>query len=97
MTLPVTLPISRLINVSVTLAPEAAQGQSLNSLLILGNTPLIINPVERMRSYNFLAAVAQDFGTAAPEYLAAVLWFEQNPQPTQLFIGRWVKTASHGN
>jgi hypothetical protein len=95
MALPSTLPISRLINVSVSLLPTAAQSQNLSSLLILG-TSTVIDVVSRMRSYNTINAVATDFGTSAPEYLAAVLWFEQNPQPQQLLIGRWAKTASSG-
>jgi len=95
MTLPVSLPISNLIDVEVTIAPIAAQGQSLNSLLILGSSD-VINVKERMRSYTTLAEVASDFGTTAPEYLAALLWFEQNPQPTQLYIGRWAATATSG-
>jgi hypothetical protein len=49
-----------------------------------------------MRSYSTITAVATDFGTSAPEYLAAVLWFQQNPQPQALLIGRWAKTASAG-
>lgn len=91
----VSLPISRLINVEVILAPQAAQGQNLSSLLILGESAVI--PIsQRMRSYTSIAQVAADFGTSAPEYLAAVLWFEQSPQPIQLFIGRWAKTATSG-
>lgn len=95
MALPQTLPISRLINVSVSLAAQAAQGQNLNALLILG-TSTVIDVTTRIRSYTTIAQVATDFGTTAPEYLAAVLWFEQNPQPTQLYIGRWANAASSG-
>ena len=92
---PITLPISRLINVTVSLAAQAAQGQNTSTLLILGSSP-VIDVISRMRSYTSIAQVAADFGTSAPEYLAALLWFEQNPQPTQLDIGRWAKTASSG-
>jgi len=49
-----------------------------------------------MRSYNTLSAVATDLGTSSPAYLAANLWFQQNPQPQQILIGRWAKTASAG-
>ena len=88
-----SLPISRLVNVTVSLSTTAAQAQNLNSLLILGSSP-VIDVVERIRSYSTLAEVATDFGTTAPEYLAAVLWFEQAPQPNQLFIGRWAEAAT---
>lgn len=90
-----TLPISSLINVQVNLSPVAAAIQNLSTLLILGNSP-VIDPVERYRTYTDISSVAADFGTSAPEYLAAVLWFEQVPQPSALLIGRWVRTASSG-
>lgn len=90
-----SLPISRLINVSVNLSPLPAQIQNLNNLLLLGNSD-VINVTERLRNYATIGAVATDFGTAAPEYLAAVLWFEQSPQPTTLSIGRWAQTATAG-
>src|ERR1700758_1493892 len=90
-----SLPISRLISVSVNLAPLPAQMQNLSTLLILGNTD-VINTTERLRNYLTLGAVATDFGTTAPEYLAAALWFEQSPQPTTLSIGRWAQTATSG-
>lgn len=89
------LPISRLINVSVNLAPKAAQFPNLSTLLVLG-TSAVIDAVERLRNYSSLAAVAADFGTMAQEYLSAVLWFEQRPSPTTLTIGRWLNAASHG-
>jgi hypothetical protein len=92
-----TLPISRLIKVSISLAPQAAQAQNLNSLLVLGSS-VVIDPVTRMRSYSSLQAVGADFGTTAPEYLAAVLWFEQNSSPSgspaSILIGRWVNAAA---
>ena len=89
------LPISRLVNVSVNLAPNAAQMQNISTLLILG-TSTIIDITERYRAYSSIAAVAADFGTTAPEYLAASLYFQQTPQATQLLIGRWANTASAG-
>ncbi len=89
------LPISRLINVSVNLSPNPAQMQNISDLLVLGSTD-VIDVSERMRTYASIDAVAADFGTLAPEYLAAVLWFEQTPQPTELKIGRWAQTATHG-
>ena len=90
-----SLPISSLINVGINLSPNAAQAQNTTVALILGNSP-VIDTVQRMREYFTLTAVANDFGTTAPEYYAAALWFEQNPQPSQLNIGRWVQTASAG-
>ncbi len=90
-----SLPVSRLIKVSVTLTPQAAQSQSLSTLLILGAST-VIDVVERERSYSSIEEVAAQFGTSAPEYFAALLWFEQAPQPSTLMIGRWAKTDSAG-
>lgn len=87
------LPISRLIQGSVNLSPNAAQAQNLNTELILGSSP-VIDVVSRMREYFGITAVAADFGTAAPEYLAAVDWFGQLPQPPSVLIGRWAQTAT---
>lgn len=87
----INLPITRLVNVTVDLSPAAAQAQNLSDLLVLGTSD-IIDVVERIRTYSSIDEVAAEFGTSAVEYLCAVLWFEQAPQPTQLKIGRWAQT-----
>jgi uncharacterized protein DUF3383 len=89
------LPISRLINVTVTLAPPVPQAENIDSCLLVG-TSTVIDTVSRIRTYASLSAVAADFGTSAPEYLGADAWFSQSPQPQFLSIGRWVKTAAAG-
>jgi hypothetical protein len=90
-----TLPVSRLVNVTVNLTPTGSQFPNLSTCLVLG-TSTVIDVTSRMRSYSTLAAVATDFGSTAEEYLSAVAWFGQSPQPTSLNIGRWAKTASAG-
>ena len=89
------LSISRLVNVQVNLAPNGAQTQNISTLLVLGSSP-VIDTVERFRSYQSISAVAADFGTTAPEYLAALLYFQQSPQPITLQIGRWANAAVGG-
>lgn len=89
------LPISRLVKVDVVLAAMAAQAQNLNTLLVLTSSA-VIDVVERIRTYNSIDAVAEDFGTSGPEYKAAVLWYQQSPQPKQIKLGRWAKTATAG-
>jgi Protein of unknown function (DUF3383) len=89
------LPISRVVNVQVNLSQLLAQQLPINTALFLGQS-LVIDTTQRMREYVTLSEVATDFGTSAPEYIAAVAWFSQAPQPTTLFIGRWVNTASAG-
>ncbi|CAJ0737693.1 hypothetical protein R16034_00814 [Ralstonia edaphis] len=91
--MPNTLPVSRLINVSINMSPQAAQGANLNTGLILGASS-VIDTGERFRAYASAAAVGTDFGLTAPEYLAAALYFNQVPQPQSLLVGRWAKAAT---
>lgn len=91
-----TLPVSKLISVGVQITPTAAQGPDLNSLLIVGDTPGVIDARERYRLYSDLNGVAGDFGTSAPEYQAASIFFAAQPQPTRLYIGYWVRVAAAG-
>lgn len=89
------LNVSRLVNVSVNFSPLDAQFANFNSLLIVGDSD-VIDVGERIRSYDAIDEVAADFGTTAPEFLAAELFFSQAPQPTQLYIGRWAQAATKG-
>lgn len=92
-----TLPVSKFIQVTVTITATAAQGPNLNSAMIVGDSDGIIDTQTRYRSYSGLSGVAGDFGTSAPEYFAAAVFFGQNPQPTQLYIGRWAKNNTHAH
>lgn len=89
------LPISRLIKVDVNLAPKAAQAQDLSTLLVLDGSS-VIDVHERLRTYSTIDQVAADFGVNADAYKAAVLWFEQAPQPTAIKVGRWAATPTQG-
>jgi len=89
------LSVNRLIKVTTNLTPLAAQFANFNTLMMVGSSN-VINVSERYRSFNSLEEVADTFGTSAPEYTAAALFFGQIPQPSQLFIGRWAKTATSG-
>lgn len=87
------LNVGRLVRVSVNLAPLAAARRGFGTLLIAGDSN-VIDGSERIRNYVDLESVAADFGTSAPEYLAAQLYFGQSPRPQQLMIGRWLRTAT---
>lgn len=92
----VGLSVSDIVNVQVNMAPIAAAVRNFGTLLILGDTPGVIDVSERMRQYTNITGVANDFGTTAPEYAAALLFFGQTPQPSILYIGRWASTATAG-
>lgn len=89
------LNVNRLINVTVNITPQPVAGRTFNILMVAGDSN-VINGLDRFRTYTTLPQVASDFGTTAPEYNAAVLYFGQTPQPTTLMIGRWLRVATGG-
>lgn len=89
------LSVNDVVSVQISLAPIAAQQRNFGSLLILGDSAPI-DTVQRYLLYTSIAAVATDFGTTAPEYLAAAIFFSQSPQPAQCYIGRWASAATKG-
>lgn len=90
-----SLSISPLINVTASLEQAAVQAESIQTLLMLSNSP-VIDVVTRMETFNSATEVATYFGSNSPEAAAAAIWFSQSPQPLSLNIGRWAKTASSG-
>lgn len=89
------LSVSDVVNVSVNFSPVAAAVRNFGALLIAGASDVI--PIaSRIRRYSSATAVAADFGTLAPEYSAANLFFSQSPKPRLLFIGRWAQSATKG-
>lgn len=91
------LNVADFVSVSVVLNPVASAYRSFGTGLILGSTAGVIDTAERLRLYTSLNGVAQDFGTTAPEYLAAKDYFSQSPQPAQVYVGRWAQTATKGH
>ncbi|RKQ40602.1 DUF3383 domain-containing protein [Enterobacter sp. R1(2018)] len=87
------LPVSNIVNVTVSMAARAAQSRNYGALLVVGASD-VIDAHERMRVYSGISGVAADFGVDAPEYKAASLYYQQSPQPVDLYIGRWVKTEA---
>ncbi|NTG00108.1 DUF3383 domain-containing protein [Agrobacterium rhizogenes] len=89
------LNVSDVVNVTINLAPLAAAQRNFGALLIIGSSD-VIDTSERIRQYSDLDAIAEDFGTTAPEYLSADLFFSQTPQPSIVYVGRWAQTATSG-
>ena len=87
------LSVSNIVNVTINMSPKAAQARDFGAFLIVGPSD-IIDSSERIRRYSDLNGVIQDFGTDTPEYYAADLFFSQSPQPSILYIGRFIKTSS---
>lgn len=93
------LPLNRVANATVTLSAKAAQGRNFGSMLLLGNSTVI--PIsERIRLYSSPDDIGDDFGIDSEEYKGAIIWFSQQPRPTQVYVARWVNTltsAESGN
>src|SRR5215813_273738 len=89
------LSVSRVVDVQVNFTPQAIPTQRFDTLLIMGDSG-VIDTGEAIRQYNSIADVAGDFGTTAPEYLAAVAFFAQIPQPGTCYIGEWAQAPTKG-
>lgn len=91
-----TLDVGSVISATIVLQPKAAATRNFGSALILGASS-VIDVSERKRYYSgstALTQVANDFGTSAPEYLAASVYLSQSPQPAGVYIGRFAQTAT---
>ncbi|WP_414667423.1 DUF3383 domain-containing protein [Escherichia coli] len=91
--MPNGLSVSRVVRVQVALAVRAATGRNFGALLVLGTSAVITAP-EVLRLYQDIESVATDFGTSSEEYKAANLYFQQSPQPRDLYIGKLERTSS---
>lgn len=81
------LPLSDIVNVSVTLEPQATSTRNFGSFLILGDSKVLDN--KTLHLYESLDALATDgFTVDSPEYNAAKVFFAQSPQPSTLYIAR---------
>ncbi len=87
------LSVNNVVSVDVVLSPTAARTRNFGNLMIFGDSA-VIDTTERLRLYTDISSIGTDFGTTAPEYMAAQLFFSQSPQPAQVYIGRWARTAT---
>ena len=87
------LNVSDVVNVQIVMSPLAVPLRNFGALCIAGPSPTI-DVSERLRQYADLQGVSADFSSTSPEYLAADLFFSQNPQPALLYIGRFAQTAT---
>lgn len=90
-----TLPVNRIVDVTIQMSPLAAATRNFGAMLIVGASD-VIDTQERIRAYSSVTDIANDFGTSAPEYQAAVAFFAQSPQPTTVQVGRWARSATSG-
>ncbi|WP_392440054.1 DUF3383 domain-containing protein [Edwardsiella piscicida] len=91
--MPNGLPVQRAVRVAVIMSMRAAAARNFGALLILGPSDVLLAP-EIMRGYTDIESVAADFGINSEEYKAANLYFQQMPQPYQLYIGKMERTPT---
>lgn len=87
--------VSDFVSTTVTISPTAIPYSNFGLPLVVGDSS-VIDVSQRVRPYSSIIQVGQDFGSTAPEYLAASLFFGQSPQPASIMIGRWAATATSG-
>ena len=95
MSRPLVLSVSDVVSVAVSLSPTPSQTRNFGSLLILGDSE-VIDSQSRFRQYSGITGVGGDYPTTSPEYLAAVEFFAQTPQPSICYIGAWARNPTHG-
>lgn len=84
-----SLPLQDIIDVTVLISPQAPATPTFNQGLIVGSSGIIpsVGANSRVRKYSSLTQmIADGFITSDPEYIAASLYFDQ--QPAALFV--WV-------
>jgi hypothetical protein len=88
-----------IVSVTISLTAQAVVGAGLNCLLIIGTTLGVIPLSQRLLTFTgstILEQVEDLYGTQAQEYLAALDYCSQSPQPQQLQIGLWNAAGTPG-
>jgi hypothetical protein len=99
-TFPLSLPLNDIIPVTVVISPVVPPGPAFNQALILGSSTNIPSSI-RLLQFTALTQLTVSnpsigfvgFAPTDPEYQAAEVYFEQNPAPFYLWIGRRDLTA----
>jgi hypothetical protein len=92
-----TIPVSKMITVTLSVAATPPQTPTFSRGLIVGKSTRLPTS-DRLRLYDDMIGVAADFQASDEEYKAATVWFSQSPKPGagSLMIGRRILTASAG-
>lgn len=85
--------VTQVVSVSLSLSRLAAGYQNFGVPIFIGSESFL-DPIERVRAYTSLEGVLADVQSGSPLALSAALYFSQVPQPTLLYLGRWVQNAS---
>lgn len=84
-----TLPLSDIVDIKVSVGPISTVRSSFNLGLIVGPSKIM---KERVKVYGkTVEMIADGWKGTEPEFLAAQLYFSQNPKPHKIAIGTWDK------
>lgn len=82
------MPLNDVVTINVSLSGAGITRAGFGTDLILSNTGNAWSSPELTRTYTSLLAVAADFATTTPEYLAAAALFAQPIKPAKILIGK---------
>ena len=90
--------IDGIVNMAISLESPAISGASYSGGLIVGMPPVKKSAkIEGFASYNSLPGLMDaGYSEADPVYKAAMVWFSQQPQPTELYIATTLATTEEG-
>jgi len=80
------MPLSDIVNVSITRATRSVSKVGFGTLMIL-DSHFKFDSAEPIKFYDDIDAVAEDFASTDYAYIAANSAFSQNPRPTRVAIG----------
>lgn len=86
--------LDSIVKVNVTVSPMAQSAGTFDVGLIVG-TSTVISKADRVKIYTSTAdMLAAGWTGSEPEYLAAQLYFSQDPSPSKVVVGAWDKAGS---
>lgn len=83
-----SMPLTNIVNVSVSVAPQQTVPSQLNIGLIVGPSTIIPTATRTVQYASTAAMLSAGWAGTEPEYLAAQTYFSQSPRPTAVVIGR---------
>lgn len=91
-----TIPVSTVVNVSISTTPIFPSRAGFGTLNIVTNETGVIGVGERIRFYSDIAGVVADWGSSSEATKAATAYFSQQPKPTRLAISVRFDAAQSG-
>ncbi|MGL5433807.1 MAG: DUF3383 family protein [Lachnospiraceae bacterium] len=90
--------IDGIVNMSISLESPAVSSASYSGGLIVGMPPVKKGTtVKGFEKYSSLSGLTEaGYASTDPVYKAAMVWFSQDPQPTELYVATTLATTEEG-